>query len=398
MGGDLKSAFCLYHDDRAYISQYFGDMENPLVSKAYQENIVRMESLFGIRPEAIACDLHPLYFTTGIANKLAAACRPAIPVIPIQHHHAHAASVMAEHDLDQAIGVIFDGTGYGPDGAIWGGEFLLCRGRTYERLAHLGYVTLCGGDLAARSARLASQCYIIAGEPGADEGQAVMESVNDRETVIKTENKERQATGTAAGSTAATADSAEMDLLRSAIRHRVNTSRTSSMGRLFDAVSAVLGIRDENTFEAECAIALENAAAEFAENGRIGVESEAVHFDIATGPQETVIDQVGLFNAIRSLVDRVEPGALAYAFHIAIAEMVRRVCLDIRDKTRENNIVLSGGVFANLLLLQECMRQLEDCGFRVHINAEVPTNDGGICLGQAWLCRDGSITKITARK
>ena len=355
MGGDLKSSFCLYHGDRAYISQYFGDMENPLVSKAYQENIVRMESLFEIRPEAIACDLHPLYFTTGIADRLAKASQPAIPVIPVQHHHAHAASVMAEHNLDQAIGVIFDGTGYGTDGAIWGGEFLLCRDRTYERLAHLGYVTLCGGDLAARNARLASQCYRIAADPAANE---------------------------------AVDDSEEMALLRSAIRHQVNTSLTSSMGRLFDAVSAVLCIRDENTFEAECAIALENEAVKFAENSRNGVESEAVHFDIAFGPRETIVDQAGLFKSIRTLAGHVDPGALAFAFHMAVAEMVRRVCLDIREKTLENIVVLSGGVFANMLLLQECIRQLEDCGFDVRINARVPSNDGGICLGQAWLCRD----------
>ena len=343
MGGDLKSCFCLYQNDRAYVSQYFGDMEHYEVSQVYQANLTRMQHLFGMAPEAIVCDLHPNYVTSRLAEKLAKSLNKK--VFRMQHHHAHVASVMAEHNLQSCIGVAFDGTGYGTDGAVWGSEFLLCSGAKYERLGHLNYVTLCGGDAAAKSARLTAQCCLYAaGEILEDNGFATVQA---------------------------------------AIVHQINTRQSASMGRLFDAVSAVLGVKTENSYEGECAIALENLAAAACENG---IAPYPLHFIIEYGRLECTIKQAELVKNIFWAVNNgADKGALALGFHLAVAEMALSVCKHIREKSGENKVALSGGVFASFLLTQECVRKLCGAGFRVYLNEAVPTNDSGICLGQAWL-------------
>ncbi|MHB1484280.1 MAG: carbamoyltransferase HypF [Saccharofermentanales bacterium] len=368
LGNDLKSCFCLYSNEKAYISQYFGDMENTRVSDAYKENIRHAEKLFDIIPDIIACDMHPQYFTTRLA-KSAAEFRNK-ELIQIQHHHAHAASVMAEHVLESCIGVVFDGTGYGTDGAIWGGEFLLCKGNDYQRRAHLGYVTLCGGDRVAKNASLAAQCYLA----------SFIE--NEAQAALPYENK-------------------EFDLIRAAIKNNINTCQSSSMGRLFDAVSALLSDNEMiNSFEGECAIALENKAAKA--SGKLKTD-DMLHFAIEYNPDSTIIDQAGMFRQIymayQKALKESEQNAtqvdlddfkemLALAFHKAIADMVVNVCVYIREMSNENDVALSGGVFANMLLLDDCISRLESAGFRVFLNSEIPANDGGICLGQAWLCRN----------
>lgn len=343
MGGDLKSCFCLYPNDRAYVSQYFGDMEDYRVEQVYQENLRRMETLFGIRPKVIAHDRHPGYFTTRLAEKIAE--ERSLRRVTVQHHHAHAASVMAEHALSSCIGVVFDGTGYGTDGAVWGGEFLLCKGAGFERRAHLGYVTLTGGDAAAKNAKLTAYGYLCAaGRTAPDEA---------------------------------------FGIAKAAIDHRVQTRRSSSMGRLFDAVSAVLELRAANTYEGECAIALENAAAAHLERGG---EPYPLCFAVSRQPDGVIADQGKLVDDIRGAYEAgADRGALALGFHRAVAGMVLTVCRRIREDCGENTVALSGGVFANLLLTEDCVRRLESDGFRVFMNAAVPANDGGVCLGQAWI-------------
>jgi len=344
MGGDLKSSFCLYQHDRAYLSQYFGDMESYAVSKVYQENLQRMRSILGITPDIIACDLHPNYLSSHMAEKLALLENKKL--IHIQHHHAHAASVMAEHDLQSCIGVAFDGTGYGTDGAVWGGEFLLCKGAEYARRAHLSYVTLCGGDAASKNAVLTANCYLY----------AIGKTIED----------------------------SEFATVQAAIKHQINTQQSASMGRLFDAVGALIKLKTENSYEGECAIALENAAAKAQENG---VVPYPLHFSIEYDEFETIIDQTGIFKDICAAVENGGTReAIALGFHQAIAEMVLEVCVDIRLKSGENTVTLSGGVFSNLLLIQDCTARLQKAGFQVYLNSAVPTNDGGICLGQAWIC------------
>jgi hydrogenase maturation protein HypF len=340
MGGDLKSCFCLLKDGRAYLSQYFGDMEDYEVSKVYRSNLSRMKDIFRIEPSVIACDLHLNYFTSHLAaqwNK---------PTIPIQHHHAHIASVMAEHGLSSCIGVAFDGTGYGTDGCVWGGEFLLCEGAKFERSAHLGYVTLCGGDKAAKDAELTALCYLQAAE-------------------IETKNSQSA-------------------LVKAALVNHINTFQSASMGRLFDAVSAILNIRNDNTYEGECAIALENAACSAQSDGLIPFP---LNFELCETDSELVINQVKLIKDIYDASKNgVSSGSLALGFHLAVAQVVLTVCHRIRVQSGENRTALSGGVFANLLLTQECAQLLQADGFEVLLNSEVPCNDSGICLGQAWLC------------
>ena len=347
-GGDLKGCFCLYRNDRAYMSQYFGDMEIHAVQKNYTENVNRMERLFRMEPDTIACDLHPLYISSSLAERLAAPRdgKPAKRLVRVQHHHAHAASVMAEHGLDSCIAVAFDGTGYGTDGAVWGGEFLLCGGASFTREAHLSYVTLCGGDEAARKADLAASCYLAAAG----------------EKIAHPDEK----------------------LIRAALAQPDLTQRTSSMGRLFDAVSSVLGICAENTYEGECAIMLENAAEEARQRG---ISPYDLHFSLVHGTDGYTADQVALLKEIyRAVCDGTDRKALALGFHIAVAEMVLAVCDSIRDKSGESRVALSGGVFANMLLTETCVTDLENAGFSVYLNEAVPTNDGGISLGQAWIC------------
>ena len=169
-GGDLKAAFCLAAGDRAYLSQYFGDMENLRVHQTFRRELSRMEGLFGIRPETLVCDLHPGYLTTQLAQKLAE--ETGRPLLRVQHHHAHAASVMAEHGLERCIAVVFDGTGYGTDGHIWGGEFLVCEGASFRRMGHLEEIPLVGGDASSRDAALTAACHLAAlpGKEGLQSG------------------------------------------------------------------------------------------------------------------------------------------------------------------------------------------------------------------------------------
>ncbi|WP_444659422.1 carbamoyltransferase HypF [Caproiciproducens sp. R2] len=346
MGGDLKSCFCLLSGDRAYLSQYFGDIENYKVYENYKIGLKRMEQLLRISPQRIACDLHPGYQSHALAQRIARDFSLESPIL-IQHHHAHAASVMAEHRLDGCIGVIFDGTGYGTDKTVWGGEFLLCRGADFARRAHLSPVRLCGGDAAAKNAVLTSDCYrFAAGE----------ESGSER-----------------------------FPFVRAALKHQVNTQESSSAGRLFDAVCAILGIKEENSYEGECAVALENAASAAKEAGE---EPVPFHFALSRNPAgELEADQADFIRLLLQAAAKGEnSNRIALGFHRALAEMILTVCRSIREESGESRVALSGGVFANLLLLGDCHDRLTADGFLVYFNSAVPSNDGGICLGQAWLC------------
>lgn len=345
MGGDLKSSFCLYRNDRAYLSQYFGDMEHYEVLRVYEKNLARMRQIFRIDPKLVACDLHPNYHTSLFAQELVQQ-NPGTKLLKIQHHHAHIASVMAEHNLNGCIGVAFDGTGYGTDGCVWGGEFLLCRGAEFERSAHLRYVKLCGGDAAAKDAMLTADCYLTSiGAQGTDE---------------------------------------RFPVIQAALAQNINTQLSSSMGRLFDAVSAILCIRKANTYEGECAIALENAAAQAIKNGTVAYP---LHFTVEYDTLKSTVSPVNLLKEILlALQSGADKNALALGFHEAICEMVSEVCRHIREQSGENRVALSGGVFGNLLLAQGCVQKLKEAGFEVFLNSAVPTNDGGICLGQAFLC------------
>lgn len=407
-GGDLKSSFCLYKGGRAYLSQYFGDLDNFKVSKVYLENIEKMQKLFTINPDLVVCDMHPGYISSNMAKSFGK--EHDLPVMTVQHHHAHAASVMAENDIESCIAVVFDGTGYGTDGAIWGGEFLLCNGADFERKGHLNYVTLCGGDSVSVNASQSLKCYLYAA--GID---SLVNGLEDGES----------------------------KLIESALTHKIQTYESSSTGRLFDAISALLDVKYENTFEGECAIALEKEAVLF--NEKYPEYVNELFFDIEFDKNDTIINQTGFIknlflsrnglfnkksvenNSFPSCIETqddnlqnssktskttdcraytgheekkqifIDPvdytGSLAYAFHNALTDMMHRTCIFIRQNSDENKVVLSGGVFANVLLLESCVKILEESGFEVFINRKVPTNDGGLSLGQAWIAARQNMMK-----
>lgn len=348
MGGDLKAAFCLLQNGRAYPSQHLGDLANYEVFKNYRRELSRMQDIFGFHPDAFACDLHPGYLSGQLAGTLATGAR----LIKIQHHHAHIGSVMAEHGLSSCIGVAFDGTGYGLDGSIWGGEFLLCRGAEFERRASLSPIMLCGGDESSRDAALCAACHLISAG-------------------VLTTDWEFSCSGE------------RFSLVIAALNHRINTAESTSMGRLFDAVSAILGIRGYNTYEGECAIALENAAAHAVD---AGFQPYPLHFALLENRNFLRLERGGL---IRDLTAALQNGtdicSLALGFHEAVAEAVTGVCTRLREQTGETTVALSGGVFANLILTELCRGKLQAAGFFPYFNSAVPCNDGGVSLGQAYL-------------
>ena len=307
-----------------------------------------MIRLFAVRPEVIVRDLHPGYISRQITQEWQGR------TVEVQHHHAHIASVMAEHELESCIGVAYDGTGYGTDGTIWGGEFLLCSGAGFKRAGHLRSVPICGGDHAARSARRLLQSYL------ADAGV----SRQEWETFCGKEDP-------------------SYEIISAAIRRRIQTVPSSSVGRLFDAASAVLGLRQENTYEGECAQALEACAA----SAVVGKEWSTER-DFCWQESGGLLIAEGADYIRRLLQWRMggeDPARLARQFHTALIRLTVRFCEEIRRQSGENKVALSGGVFTNRLLTSGCVHLLKQNGFEVYRNHRVPCNDGGICLGQAWV-------------
>jgi hydrogenase maturation protein HypF len=346
-GAQLKASFCLAKGQFTYPSEYFGDLEEEPSYKVYKESYEHMKELLNILPELAVCDMHPRYFTTAFAEKL------NIPLLKVQHHHAHIGSVMAEHNLHKVIGVAFDGTGYGPDGAIWGGEFLLCSGSDYERFGHLKYINILGGDESMKDARKTACCYLI---------------VTGMEEFITDERK---------------------DIIISAIKNHINTWPCSSMGRLFDAISSILNICQYNGFEGECAVKLENMAAKAKE---MGIKPINMSFDIFEENNEIIIDASSLLKSIINTrysrderACEAEVYALALGFHYSVVDMVLSVINIISKKSGIKDVALSGGVFQNSILLESCLEVLRGNGYKVYINNKVPPNDSGIALGQAYI-------------
>ncbi len=347
-GAELKNTFCLTRGDYAFLSHHIGDLENYETLVAFEEGVAHMERLFRVRPEALAYDLHPDYLATRYALERAA--REGLPAVGVQHHHAHIAAGMAEHALPPAarvIGVAFDGTGYGDDGAIWGGEFLLAGYGDYERAAHLRYTPLPGGDRAVREPwRVALAWLATTGLPWDDDLPPVA-----------------HARATRPDAAAALAQQ---------IARGINSPPTSSMGRLFDAAAALAGVRQAVTYEAQAAIEFEAACD--------GEETVAYPFDYAND----LIDPAPLWAAL--LADRragLSRPRLAARFHNGVAHMTRDVCRRLRAAHGLDQVVLSGGVWQNMTLLRTTLALLAADGFTVYTHRLVPPNDGGLALGQA---------------
>jgi len=343
VGGELKNTFCLTRDRYAFLSQHIGDMENVEVYESFEQNVEHLSRLFRVQPEIIAHDMHPGYFTTTFAQRSTSMAQR----IAVQHHHAHIASCMADNKLDdrRVIGLAFDGTGYGTDSAIWGGEVLLASYTDFERVAHLEYLPLPGGDSATRTPWRIAVGY--AESLGLDISDLpFMESL----------------------------DAQSVEIVRQQVRKNLNAPLTSSMGRLFDAVSSLIGIRNQVTYEAQAAIEMEVLSRRFIS------EAEPYPLEFEGG-----LIRVGeMFRHIlRDLRSGRPAGLIGACFHQTVCAMAVEAGKVIRQKTKINEAVLSGGVWQNQILLELAHEKLLRENFVVYTHRQTPANDGGLALGQA---------------
>lgn len=353
LGGQLKAAFTMSKGNFAYVSQFFGDLDAEEIRENYVENIEWMKELFHIEPNLLVTDMHPLYFTYDFAKEYGE--KHNIPILRVQHHHAHVASVMAEHQLKgDVIGVSFDGTGYGDDGTIWGGEFFVCNGAKYARVGHLQTIPMIGGDNSMKEGWKTAMCY-MASIGGAAEKSPLSE--DSRYAVVK-----------------------------AGLYHGINGIASSSMGRLFDAISALLGICMENRYEGECAIMLENAAARAK---RLGLIPHKMVFMYWNDGGVWQISAAPIFQAIgRGLKEGVSVDAMALGFHEAVGDMIAALAEKIQEEINTTQVALTGGVFQNKILMEYTVSLLREKGFDVYYNVTVGPNDGGISLGQTYIAME----------
>jgi hydrogenase maturation protein HypF len=342
LGAEQKNSFCIGKDDQAIMSQHIGDLKNPLTYDFFNETIDRFAYLFRFRPEFVACDLHPDYFSTHYAelleNKL------DTPLLRVQHHHAHIASCMAEHGLDEeVIGISLDGTGLGSDDNIWGGEFLIADLKSFTRFSHFDYIPMPGGEKAINEPWRMAYSYIFKyfGDSFDYESVPLFKSIDDE----------------------------KLSLIREMLVKKINTPLTSSAGRLFDAVSAILQLCTEVTFDSEAPMRLESAInCETNEFYPFQIDNNIVFAD-------TIM-------AILADLPRQDISVISAKFHNTVARIILKVSKQIREETSLNNVVMSGGVFQNKYLLEKSLYLLNCNRFKVFTNQIVPANDGGLSLGQ----------------
>lgn len=344
-GAELKNTFCLARDNYAFVSHHIGDLENLETLSSYIEGVAHFKRLFYLEPEVIAYDLHPEYLST----KYALALEGTAAKVGVQHHHAHIASCMADNQVEgEVIGVAMDGLGFGTDGRMWGGEFFVADFADAERIAHLAYVPMPGGARAIREPWRMAAVYLQ---------QAFGEQFVNLDLPF-TRDLDKQGWST----------------LRSMIATRTNCPETSSMGRLFDAVSALLGVRTLVNYEGQAAIELEAMA----------VPNCDAAYDFKISSKGNTIDAQGVIrSAVADLIDGMSPSIVAGKFHLAVAALIVSIAETVRSERGLTRVVLSGGVFQNLFLLDKTRQLLQKNRFAVFTHGRVPTNDGGISLGQA---------------
>ena len=349
-GTELKNTFCVTREQYVFMSHHIGDMENYETLLSFEDGVDHFERLFKIHPKLIACDLHPNYLASRYAAQRAN--RDRIPLIKVQHHHAHIASCMADNNIpsDQfVIGVAFDGTGYGVDEAIWGGEFFLASYKNAKRVGHLQYNPLPGGDTAIRNPARTALAYLW---------NAGIEWTQNIPPVQAISEIEKEA-------------------LLFQLSNHINSPQTSSMGRLFDAVAAIIGQRLKANYEAQAAIELES----------IADPNEKSFYSLPYSwneNKEIIVDTRPLIKAVLNdtLVSTPLP-QISARFHNSIANMVTEISMAMRNLSGVNRVALSGGVWQNILLLHQTIFSLRESDFQVLTHNLVPPNDGGIALGQA---------------
>jgi len=344
VGGELKNTIALAKEKRIYVSQHIGDLKNALAFDNFTDSLEALKRLMEVEPRLVACDMHPVYLSARYARGM------GLPVVEVQHHHAHIASVMAEHGRrGRVIGLACDGAGYGEDKAVWGCEILDAGLGDYRRLGHLKYVRLPGGDAAAREADRSAFTHLLSAFGG--------DGIPDSGVLSRLGGKKAA-------------------LLREMIEKGVNSPLTSSLGRLFDAGSAIAGVAHVATYEAQPAIEFEAAAER-------GVE-DAYPYAVEAEGDAFIIDPAPLVRALaEEAVAGVDAGRISARFHNAVAAFLAEGAERAREMTDLGVVALSGGVFQNEYLTKRLVGILRKRGFRVLVHREVPTNDGCIALGQA---------------
>ena len=356
VGGELKNTFCIGVDSRFYPSPYVGDLEDLRTVKALQETIHRFQTLLEVEPQVVVCDLHPKYNSTVVAESL------GYPMLQVQHHYAHVLSCMTENDCQEpVIGVSFDGTGYGTDETIWGGEILLADYQDFTRFGSITPFLQIGGDASAKEGWRIAVSMIYGYTKNREKAWDIIEKLglcSEQESKVQFTMADR----------------------------KINAVMSTSAGRLFDAVSAILGIRRQSSFEGEASTALQFAAEEFEQKGKLNGNEiwDNVQPVISELEERCLLNTEALVKQIvEAKLQGADSGALAYLFHQTLAEQIVVACIEARKSSGRNKVALSGGVFQNRLLLHLTEERLGQEGFEVLRHHMIPPNDGGIAIGQA---------------
>ena len=356
VGGELKNTFCIGVDSRFYPSPYVGDLEDLRTVKALQETIHRFQTLLEVEPQVVVCDLHPKYNSTVVAENL------GFPMLQVQHHYAHVLSCMTENDCQEpVIGVSFDGTGYGTDGTIWGGEILLADYQNFIRFGSITPFLQIGGDASAKEGWRIAVSMIYGYTKNREKAWDIIEKLglcSEQESKVQFTMADR----------------------------KINAVMSTSAGRLFDAVSAILGIRRQSSFEGEASTALQFAAEEFEQKGKLNGNEiwDNVQPVISELEERCLLNTEALVKQIvEAKLQGTDSGELAYLFHQTLAEQIVVACIEARKSSGRNKTALSGGVFQNRLLLHLTEERLGQEGFEVLRHHMIPPNDGGIAIGQA---------------
>jgi hydrogenase maturation protein HypF len=348
-GADMKNAFCLVKDRQFIMSEHIGDLEDAEVYHHYRKSIEHFSGLYKFNPKVVVCDLHPVYISTQYAQSLA-----GVELMQVQHHWAHAASVIAEYGIaEPVIGLCVDGTGFGTDGAIWGCECLIASLDDFQRFGHLSYYPLAGGDKAAKEPIRPLLGILKTFYPDFQ--------LDDFLWLLKPIEPDRQ----------------KQEAILTQIEKKINVAQTSSMGRIFDAAAAMLGLGTYNHFEAQLPIALESIA-----DPAIDSAYQFTLFETVEGPV-----QLDLTLTMKQFIADIQAGVvvstISAKFHNAIADALVALAQKARKNTEINTVALSGGVFCNRFLTNRLITSLKHNNFLVLLNRHVPANDGGIALGQA---------------
>jgi hydrogenase maturation protein HypF len=352
-GAELKSTFCLTRGSDAFLSQHIGDLTNAAVLDFYTESVEHLKSLLQVEPVAAVCDMHPDYLSRRYAEGL------GIPLIKVQHHHAHAAAVMVEHGLDKCLAVVMDGTGWGPDNTSWGGEILLADLDGYQRLAHLQTLPMPGGDRAARQGwRMGLAAAYLAGFTEFGQPSAVRPR-------------------SYADDSGTTTILCDRKIIFEMLAKDINCPRTSSAGRLFDAVASILGIRQISDYEGQAAMELEAMA-----SGQADWLHEELCLPVCIERQEKVILSVPMLQKMLELAGNCQTAYLARQFHLWLCHSVCAMLGEIAPPA-DLPLVLAGGCMQNNLLLSGLTDLLRQQNYMVYSGEEIPVNDGGLALGQA---------------